>query len=106
MEKKEKEDIFNSSLSEKKEKTKAQINSIENLTEQQKKSCMKFVGHYLDLFPITGSSLTAKEIKHIEKNIAGKDLSFNSMSGKVMTLVGKNDAVKSCFVYLLNSFFY
>lgn len=85
----------------KKPKAKAQQKTIDSLTEQQKLSCKKFVGHYLELFPITGSELTANEIKKIEKLLDWKNLTFDDMRGKVMTLVGKNDAVKSCFVYIL-----
>ena len=85
----------------KKPKAKAQQKTIDSLTEQQKLSCKKFVGHYLELFPITGSELTANEIKKIDKLLDWKNLTFDDMRGKVMTLVGKNDAVKSCFVYIL-----
>lgn len=99
---KEKPSITNSDNTEsKKTKTKPKQKTTDSLTEQQKKSCMKFVGHYLELFPITGSNLLAREVKQIEKNLSWKELTFESMSGKVMTLVGKNDAVKSCFFYIL-----
>jgi hypothetical protein len=99
---KEKAAVTNSDNVEvKKPKAKAQQKTIDSLTEQQKLSCKKFVGHYLELFPITGSELTANEIKKIEKLLDWKNLTFDDMRGKVMTLVGKNDAVKSCFVYIL-----
>lgn len=85
----------------KKQRTKTQQKTIDSLTEQQKLSCKKFVGHYLELFPITGSALTANEIKKIDKLFDWKNLTFDDMRGKVMTLVGKNDSVKSCFIYIL-----
>lgn len=90
-------------VSKKKVQTSVQekMQTIDSLTEQQKKSCMKFVGHYHDLFPITGSELKAKEINFIDKAFLNKDLSSSAMSGKVMTIVSKNDSVKSCFVHLL-----
>jgi hypothetical protein len=99
---KEKSVITNSdNVETKKSKTRTKQKTLDMLTDQQKKSCMKFVGHYLELFPITGSNLLARETKQIEKNLSWKDLTFESMRGKVMTLVGKNDAVKSCFFYIL-----
>lgn len=84
-----------------KQKSKTQQKTVDSLTEQQKLSCKKFVGHYLELFPITGSDLTTNEVKKIEKLLDWKNITFDDMRGKVMTLVGKNDAVKSCFVYIL-----
>lgn len=68
---------------------------------QKENSLKRFMRHYLDLFPLTENRLTPTDIKKISLLLKGKDLSLNSFSGKVLTIVSKSSSVKSHFVFLL-----
>ncbi len=74
---------------------------IESLSDEKQKTNNKFVGHYIELFPITGIPLEPKDIRCLKKNLFKKDFNLSSMLGKVTTIVCKKDSVKYCFYYML-----
>lgn len=82
-------------------KRKTRKKKIENLSDEQQKTINKFVGHYIELFPITGTPLDIKEIRMLKKAILKKDFNINNMFGKVTTIVCKKDSAKYCFYHML-----
>lgn len=86
------------------EKQALEINASNGIKKEDvcnKSSLKRFVRHYLDLFPLTENKLTQTETKKVFNILKNKDLSYERISGRILTIVNRSSSVKSHFVFLL-----